>query len=132
MKYVKNLPGKNMLSSVHGGGHRSTIGKLIWRLLILEKSKIFGWLCSHDKILTAENLVKKGLTSLKQCLLCGSAKETIHHLMVGCGYSKLLWNPLLTALKLQPLSNSCQALWIQWAQKSPASIGFFFLIEREG
>ena len=54
------------------------------------------WLIHHKKILTWENLVKRGLSGPSRCHLCEGHEEMINHLLDGFPYSTGLWDQVAT------------------------------------
>jgi len=50
------------------------------------------WLVQHKKILTWENLRKRGLSSPSKCQLCESQEETMDHLINLRPLTSTLWN----------------------------------------
>lgn len=63
----------------------------IWRPGLTPKIAHFLWLCYHNKILTRDNLNKKGLQGRNVCILCLKAEETVQHLILACGYTLEVW-----------------------------------------
>jgi hypothetical protein len=70
----------------------------------------------ENRILTWDNLIKRGFVGPSRCFLCGEEEETINHLMVKCPFTKDVWKYLLKVLKFQKkwdggqLSESFQTL----------------------
>jgi hypothetical protein len=64
----------------------------LWSLPQWSKIKIFKWLVLHKKILTWENLVKRGLNGPSRCHLCEVQEETTNHLLDGCTYTMEVWD----------------------------------------
>jgi hypothetical protein len=46
----------------------------------------------HKKILTWENLVKRGMYGPSRCHLCEVQEETTDHLLDGCSYTTEVWD----------------------------------------
>jgi len=55
------------------------------------KIKLFIWIVHQRKILTWENLLKKGFTGPSKCYLCGSQEETMDHLLNFCPFISIMW-----------------------------------------
>ena len=81
---------------------------------MLEKARLFSWLCVNNKILTRVNLFRKGYLKIKDCVLCGEAEETIDHLLLDCSHSKSVWTRLLLDLRLPELPTTLDKLWDSW------------------
>lgn len=55
----------------------------------------------HDKILTIENLKKRGWYLVNKCYLYNKEEETIMHLFFQCPYAQEVWNFFLEMLKVE-------------------------------
>ena len=75
---------KSSYSLLKDGGLRSIYGSDIWKCIAPLKTKIFAWLVIHDKILSRENLAKKGWLVLTICVFCGCAVESTRHIFLQC------------------------------------------------
>ena len=65
-----------------GGSHRKFQHELIWKAKAENKCKIHAWILMHDKVLTADNLQKRGWPHQDHCVLCNGPLETGLHLSV--------------------------------------------------
>jgi hypothetical protein len=54
----------------------------LWKWQLPLKVKLFMWLLLEQRILTWENLVKRGYHGPSRCILCGNCEETAYHLFV--------------------------------------------------
>lgn len=72
---LKNVPTIN--SPVHK----------IWKLKAPPRFKIFAWMLIHNKVLTAENLKKRGYNLAGICYMCRQQDETIQHLFNRCTHT---------------------------------------------
>jgi hypothetical protein len=64
---------------------------LVWlKLHIPPKIREFMWLVSKNKILTKQNLVKKGWIGLTNCHFCG-LDEDVTHLFLTWPYVRKIW-----------------------------------------
>jgi hypothetical protein len=64
----------------------------IWDSPQWPKIKIFKWLVLHNRILTWENLRKRGFIGPSQCHLCQAKEETMNHLLDECNYTTKIWD----------------------------------------
>jgi hypothetical protein len=64
------------------------------------KDKTFSWLLIEDKLLTWNNLLKRGWQGPRLCLLCRGNEETVFHLFVQCPFTVSIWNKILNHFKL--------------------------------
>ena len=62
----------------------------IWKAKAESKCKIFAWILLHRKILTADNLERRGWPHDPLCKLCNSAPETSPHLCKDCPYTNVV------------------------------------------
>jgi hypothetical protein len=63
----------------------------IWKAKAEQKCRFFAWTLMHKKILTANNLFKRGWTNETVCKLCGNDQETPAHLCKDCPVTKEAW-----------------------------------------
>jgi hypothetical protein len=70
--------------------------KLIWKAQAENKCKVFAWILVQEKILTAENLQKRGWPHQDHCVLCDGPLETCLHLSPLCPFAKVVWTQILT------------------------------------
>ena len=67
----------------------------LWSTRTLPKIDLFIWTLLHERILTGENLIKKGFAGPFRCPLCAGAAENISHLFLQCSYATLVWDEVL-------------------------------------
>ena len=73
------------------GGIRDKDYRTLWKTKIPLKIKIFTWLVKEGKILTKDNLAKKGWIGDHKCHFCNE-NETIDHLFVTCPLISSIWS----------------------------------------
>ena len=56
------------------------------------KIKLFMWLVHHKKILTSDNIRKRGILGTSKCHLCEAQEETMEHLLNSCIFTSRLWD----------------------------------------
>ena len=66
--------------------------KKIWTLNLWPKVGLFTWLLVKGRILTCENLRKRGVQGPSQCYMCFQAKETMSHLLDNCPFVAAIWD----------------------------------------
>ena len=64
---------------------------LCWDKSCLPKAGLFLWLAFQGKILTYDNLQKRGFSGPSRCILCKQESEDIDHLLYNCTYAKFCW-----------------------------------------
>ena len=62
------------------GSYSEFRNDLIWKAHAENKGKVFVWILVREKILTADNLQKRGWPHHDQCALCNGPLETCLHL----------------------------------------------------
>ena len=70
--------------------------RLIWNLVVPSKMGIFSWEAACGKILTLDNLERRGMTFANRCFMCEEDEETIYHLLIHCKSAKMLWDLFLS------------------------------------
>jgi hypothetical protein len=56
------------------------------------KVSIFLWLTVQNRILTWDNLKKRGFIGPSICTLCQQQEETMEHLLNSCHYNQWIWD----------------------------------------
>jgi hypothetical protein len=90
----------------------------LWNWKMPLRIKLFCWLMFENRILTWDNLSKRGLIGPSRCVLCGEREESLNHLMVECLFTKEIWNSILNEFHLQRnwgggLLCDCYQVWIK-------------------
>lgn len=62
----------------------------IWGIKALHRVMVFVWLMLRRRILTVDNLVRRGWHLPNRCCLCKRAEETMDHLFRDCNYTLAL------------------------------------------
>ncbi|KAG9441971.1 hypothetical protein H6P81_017825 [Aristolochia fimbriata] len=128
-----------------GNPSGSSQAKLAWKMEAPPKVKMFIWSVAHNRILTRENLVRRGipLPSLL-CPLCEDKQESVDHLLLQCTMAWHIWSwfidlfgthwcipsrvmdllreepPPWLALRSKLMWSSCVAfiLWALWTERN--------------
>lgn len=80
----------------------------IWRAWAEPKCRFFAWTLLHRKLLTANNMLRRGWLQDPICRLCKQEPETIGHLFKDCVYTKMVWDLLLPWFGLASLRTADQ------------------------
>ena len=62
----------------------ANLWKKVWNPYCIPKFNCFIWLLMHNKLLTADNLTKRGIEGPSRCALCNADLETATHLFLQC------------------------------------------------
>jgi len=97
------------------GAIRPLGAKELWKVAAPPKVKHFFWLALHKRCWTAARRHRRGLQQSPTCILCGVDAEEIDHILIGCSFSRSVWQSVLGRLHLShvPLQpGTC--FWSWW------------------
>ena len=66
--------------------------KMIWGVKSPRRIAFFMWIVAWDRILSCDNLRKKGFVLAGWCCMCKADDESMDHLFIHCGAAQLLWS----------------------------------------
>ena len=70
--------------------------RLIWNPIVPPKIGGFAWEATWGKVLTIDQLKRRGMTLVNRCFMCEDDEENIDHLLIHCKTAKMLWNLFLS------------------------------------
>eukprot|EP00253_Pinus_taeda_P035972 PITA_35972 len=73
----------------------------------------------EGKILTAENLRKRGILGPSICCLCREAEESNNHLFLECTFARKCWKLITSPLRIEDLPNQISLLQKNWGNSYP-------------
>ena len=68
----------------------------IWNPVIPPRMGFFAWEASWGRVLTLDQLQRRGRALANRCFLCEEDEEDINHLLLHCKKAKMLWDLVLT------------------------------------
>ncbi|RVW17076.1 hypothetical protein CK203_076007 [Vitis vinifera] len=85
------------------------------RAKVPPKVAFFAWEASWGKILTMEQLQRRGYSLANRCFLCLSEEETVDHLLLHCVKMRALWSLLFSLFGVAwVLSGSVKETLLGW------------------
>jgi hypothetical protein len=89
--------------------------KSIWRSKAPPRVAFFAWTAAHGKILTVDNLRRRGMVMVNRCWLCEADGESVDHLLLHCGTARALWNAFFARFGLcWVMPSSVKELLASW------------------
>ena len=91
------------MSSVYANAfeeHQEPCWAKAWFKGMTPKVNIFFWILLQEKILTTDNLLKKGFKIFNRCYLCENDVESITHLTLHCSFTKNIWDRVYGLLNI--------------------------------
>ena len=64
--------------------------RLVWNPWVPTKVGFFAWEASLGKVLTLDQLKKRGRALANRCFLCGKGEVAVDHLLLHCSKAKIL------------------------------------------
>jgi mannosylglycoprotein endo-beta-mannosidase len=91
---------KSFYTSLRGDTSSSIPWRDVWRSKVPMRVAFFVWEVMHGKILTIDNLRRRGICVIDWCYLCKGDAESIDHLLLHCSVASELWNFVLSLTQL--------------------------------
>ena len=87
----------------------------IWKVKVPLRVNFFVWTVTLGKILTLDNLRKRGIIVVEWCCMCKQSGESINHLLLHCEAARALWSVVLTLFDITwVMSGGVAALSVCW------------------
>jgi hypothetical protein len=75
--------------------------RLIWGVKAPRRISFFTWTAARGKILTCDNLMRRGHVLAGWCCLCKNQWETVDHLLLHCEVAVALWGFVFSMFGVQ-------------------------------
>jgi zinc-binding in reverse transcriptase len=98
-----------------------------WEIKAPPRVQVFLWLVLRNKILTIDNLARRGWTLPNMCYLCRAQQESCQHLFVSCSFTRELRRFMTAILPYSPICMD----YIHLELVSEVLIGEYNLIWRQ-
>jgi hypothetical protein len=72
--------------------HQNQSKENLWKPALWPKVSTFLWLVTRNRVLTWDNLRKRGFIGPSICILCHQQEETKEHLFNNCPFSQRIWD----------------------------------------
>ncbi|RVX20185.1 Transposon TX1 uncharacterized 149 kDa protein [Vitis vinifera] len=83
---------KSLYNTLDSGGAVPFPWRIIWSPCVPTKVGFFAWEASWGKVLTQDQLKRRGWILANRCFLCCDDEETINHILIHCPKARVLWN----------------------------------------
>ena len=111
----KGFSVKSMYKDVDGSPALDFPHRLVWNSVAPPKIGVFAWEASWGKVLTMDQLKRRGMTFANRCFMCEEEEETIDHLLIHCKIAKMLWDLILSIVGISwVFPNSVMHTLLAW------------------
>ena len=98
----------------------------IWSVKAPRQVSSFIWTTACGKILTHDNLIKRGYSLVSWCCMCQHCGEIVDHLLLHCDIASGLWNVVFAAFRIHWVMPKMVAEllfgWQNWFGKCSSAI----------
>ena len=92
---------------------------MAWVKGMTPKINIFFWILLQNKILTLDNLKKRGFFIVNRCVLCKNDEELVDHIMLHCPFSSMVWDKIWYIMSMDWVPHATiQLFFLSW--KAPS------------
>lgn len=86
-----------------------------WFKHLIPKINIFFWILLQNKVLTIDNLCKRGFQIPNRCFLCKMEAESMHNLFLHCSFVASIWEKIIKLWHLPwVFPSSIEEFFTQW------------------
>ena len=87
---------------------------VVWNTWVPPKVSFFAWEATWGKALTLNQLQRRGWSLAYRCFLCQGHEESIDHILLHCGKTKVLWELLFSLFTVYWVMQSTRETLIGW------------------
>ncbi|RVW48620.1 Transposon TX1 uncharacterized 149 kDa protein [Vitis vinifera] len=91
---------KSLYNTLDSGGAVPFPWRIIWSPCVPTKVGFFAWEASWGKVLTQDQLKRRGWFLANRCFLCCDDEETINHILIHCPKARVLWNLVFSLFRV--------------------------------
>ncbi|KAK8523371.1 hypothetical protein V6N12_047891 [Hibiscus sabdariffa] len=91
---------------------RQAIWKLIWKMAVPQRIRLFLWLASQHRLMTNATRHCRNLAPSPTCPLCRSPPETVLHTLRDCAEVRHLWSQVLPDAIQRSFFGSSLHIWL--------------------
>jgi hypothetical protein len=89
----------------------------MWKINAPPRCNLTLWLALNNKLLTMENIIKRGWNGPNWCSLCKASSETISHMFIHCSYATQVFHSVKEKLQAKtdwnkPSLEECVKDWL--------------------
>ena len=100
---------------MQNSGVKCPFSRIIWKLKVPHKVRVFIWIAIQNKLLTQEALRARGCMVEAGCHLChDTGIESARHILYTCAYSVGFWNMLLFRHGFRPTLQAYGKVFDMW------------------
>lgn len=88
---------------------------MIWKANAPPRTSFFTWKAAKERILTLDNLMKRGIPLTNRCFLCNCNEESCNHILLWCPLTHNLWTLVYSLLGISwVIAGSVKSELLAW------------------
>lgn len=72
-----------------------------WMKGMTPKVNIFFWILLQNKVLTLDNLQKRGMIIINHCALYKNDRKSVDHIILHCQFAKKIWDSIFKIINIE-------------------------------
>jgi hypothetical protein len=82
---------KSLYAVINFRGVQPVFVPAVWEIVVPPRIQVFLWLLANNKVMTVDNLLRRGTAKPLECQFC-KENESVQHLFFNCVVAKYVWN----------------------------------------